>query len=61
MANKILILLYHDLESDDCINEKVDKAAKDTVVSVAQFEKQIKYLAESGYTTISVNVNVVVV
>lgn len=49
----IVILLYHDIESSDCPNEKTDKAAKDTVVDVDQFDDQLRFLAENGYQSLS--------
>ncbi len=55
MINKIPILLYHDLESIDCPNEKSNLAAKETVVDIDNFESQIRYLAENNYETISIN------
>lgn len=55
MTNKIPILLYHDLESVDCPNEKSNLAAKETVVNIQNFESQIRYLAENNYETISIN------
>jgi peptidoglycan/xylan/chitin deacetylase (PgdA/CDA1 family) len=55
MTNKTLILLYHDLESDDFLNEKENEAARDTVVNVAEFDRQMLFLAESGYSTVSIN------
>jgi peptidoglycan/xylan/chitin deacetylase (PgdA/CDA1 family) len=51
---KIPILLYHDLESLDCPSEKSDAATSDTVVDAENFESQIRYFAENGYTTISI-------
>jgi peptidoglycan/xylan/chitin deacetylase (PgdA/CDA1 family) len=54
MASKIPILLYHDLESPDCPNEKSNPATKGTVVYAKNFEAQIKCLAEKGYETISI-------
>jgi Predicted xylanase/chitin deacetylase len=55
MINKIPILLYHDLESIDCPNEKSNLAAKETVVDIDNFESQIRYLAENNYETISID------
>ncbi len=50
---KIPILLYHDLESFECQNEKNDVAARDTVVSAGAFKKQLQFLKESGFQTVS--------
>lgn len=55
MKVKIPILLYHDLESAEYKNEKTDAAARDTIVNADEFERQIMYLAEHNYETISVN------
>ncbi len=55
MINKVPILLYHDLESIDCPNEKSNLAAKETVVDIDNFESQIRYLAENNYETITIN------
>lgn len=52
---KIPILLYHDLESVDCPNEKSGLAARETVVDIDNFESQIRYLAENNYETISID------
>lgn len=54
-SGKIPILLYHDLESAEHPNEKQGAATQGTVVSVNNFEKQIKYLHDNGYTTVSLN------
>jgi peptidoglycan/xylan/chitin deacetylase (PgdA/CDA1 family) len=54
MTDKILILLYHDLESDDWSNEKDNEAASDTVVNAVEFDKQMQFLAESGFSTVSI-------
>ena len=50
---KIPILLYHDLVSSDCSNEKTNIATRDTVIDVDKFEQQIKFLAECGYQSLS--------
>ncbi|MDR4499290.1 MAG: polysaccharide deacetylase family protein [Candidatus Scalindua sp.] len=55
MTYKIPILLYHDIESVDCPNEKSNLASKETVVDVSNFESQIRYLSENNYETISIN------
>ncbi len=50
---RIPILLYHDIESPDCPNEKSNTATRDTVVDVGRFEEQIRFLAENGYQSLS--------
>ena len=54
MTYKIPILLYHDLESPDCPNEKSDLATRGTVVNADMFEEQIRYLVKNGYESISI-------
>ncbi len=53
VSTGIPILLYHDLESSECPNEKSDAATSDTVVDAKNFEKQICHLAENGYRSLS--------
>lgn len=55
MMKKIPILLYHDIESSFCPNEKTGAATKGTVVAYENFEKQIKYLASNNFQTISLD------
>lgn len=55
MASKLPILLYHDLESSEFLNEKSNQATLDTVVDAKRFEAQIRYLYENGYKTISMD------
>lgn len=51
---RLPILLYHDLESEKFPSDKTNPATKDTVVHVNSFENQIKFLADGGYQSISV-------
>jgi len=53
MKSKVPILLYHNLESPEFPCEKSNPATRDTVVRATDFEAQIKYLADKGYKTIS--------
>lgn len=53
MPERLPILLYHDLESPGCPNEKTDAAAMDTVVILERFRAQLKILAESGYRSLT--------
>lgn len=55
MTDKLLILLYHDLDSDTAVSEKESRAARDTVVHVTEFEKQMRFLWENGYSTVSIS------
>jgi len=55
VKSKLPILLYHDLESPECPNEKTNRAARDTVVTASNFEGQIKKLVDKGYTSISLS------
>ena len=55
MKSAIPILLYHDIESCGCPNEKTGDATKDTVVRMNDFTAQIKYLAENGFKTLTLN------
>ncbi len=55
MKSKTPILLYHDLESPDCPNEKTNVATKGTVVSLDEFEGQMEYFFNKGYQTISLD------
>lgn len=53
MENTI-ILLYHDIDSDDSPTEKQDLATKETVVRIEEFESHMRYLASEGYRVLSV-------
>ena len=54
MAEPMLILLYHDLESLTCVNEKKGLAIEDTIVDADAFDEQMLYLFERGYETLSI-------
>jgi peptidoglycan/xylan/chitin deacetylase (PgdA/CDA1 family) len=55
MNNKIAILLYHDLSSPECINEKTGDATRDTVLLSDGFDAQLAYLSDKGYNSISLS------
>jgi peptidoglycan/xylan/chitin deacetylase (PgdA/CDA1 family) len=55
MSCYVPILLYHDLESHSCPNEKLNAAAMDTVVDFDRFKSQIEYLSKNGYKTITLD------
>lgn len=52
-TSQIPILLYHDLVSDECLNEKTGTATKGTVVKAEEFEAHLSYLKSANFTTIS--------
>lgn len=53
MGSRLRVLLYHDLESPEYPNEKQGDATRDTVVGVQDFERQVRFLYENGYRTIT--------
>ena len=50
----VIILLYHDIDSQNNPTEKRDLATRETVVRLEEFENHIKYLASEGYRVLSV-------
>lgn len=48
------ILLYHDIDSQEKPTEKVDLAARETVVRFEEFERHMAYLAAEDYQVLSV-------
>lgn len=51
---KTIILAYHDIDTECDTTEKTDPPTIQTVVRLYEFEKQMEYLASSGYTVLSV-------
>lgn len=49
------ILLYHDIESPDCPNDKTGPAAQDTVVHADNFAAQVVWLVNRHYTTMKLS------
>jgi len=49
-----IILAYHDIDSKDSPTEKKDLPTIDTVVRLEEFESQMNYLADEGFTVLSV-------
>lgn len=51
---KTIFLLYHDIDTPETPSEKHDRATRDTVVSLEEFESHMSCLADSGKRVISI-------
>ncbi|WP_440602861.1 polysaccharide deacetylase family protein [Bacillus sp. GB_SG_008] len=52
-AEKVPVLMYHHLLKEQEKNENPKFKNMDSILSVEQFEKQMKYLADNGYNTLT--------
>jgi len=51
---KTIIIAYHDIDSKEQPTEKKDLPTIQTVVRIEEFEDHMRYLAEAGYSVLSV-------
>jgi peptidoglycan/xylan/chitin deacetylase (PgdA/CDA1 family) len=51
----IPVLAYHDIKPNNEITKKEFKEANGAIISVEKFEKQMKYIKEKGYQTLSMD------